>query len=93
MLLGLYLSFSRWRSFLPLYLFIVIHTGIHLLSWPAPRYRLSVDAVLMVFAGLALLELFKQLNSWRRSCFLDLQDVRVPPAETSNLDITVKHDC
>ena len=66
MVFGLILSVSRWRSFLPLYLFIVIHTGIHLLSWPAPRYRLSVDAVSMVFAALALLELAKYLKSWRR---------------------------
>ena len=66
MLLGLFLSFWRWRNFVPLYLFIVIHTGIHLLSWPAPRYRLSVDAVSMVFAGLALLELARQLKTWRR---------------------------
>ena len=66
MVLGLILSIRLWRSFLPLYLFIVIHTGIHLLSWPAPRYRLSVDAVSMVFAALALLELAKHLKSWRR---------------------------
>jgi 4-amino-4-deoxy-L-arabinose transferase-like glycosyltransferase len=62
MLWGLYLSFSRWRNFVPLYLFIVIHTGVHLLSWPAPRYRLSVDAVSMVFAGLALVEHARRLN-------------------------------
>jgi 4-amino-4-deoxy-L-arabinose transferase-like glycosyltransferase len=66
MILGLCLSFSRWRNFLPLYLFIVIHTGIHLLSWPALRYRLPVDAVLMVFAGLTLIELAKQLKTRRR---------------------------
>ena len=66
MLLGLILSFSRWRAFVPLYLYIIIHTSIHLLSWPAPRYRLSVDAVSMVFAALALLELAKQLRSWHR---------------------------
>ena len=66
MLLGLGFSMSRWRNFIPLYLFIVIHTGIHLLSWPSPRYRLPVDAVLMVFAGIALIELAKQLSTWRR---------------------------
>jgi 4-amino-4-deoxy-L-arabinose transferase-like glycosyltransferase len=66
MLLGLYLSFSRWRSFVPLYLFIVIHTTIHLLSWPSLRYRLPVDAVLMVFAGITIIELAKQLKTWRR---------------------------
>jgi 4-amino-4-deoxy-L-arabinose transferase-like glycosyltransferase len=66
MLFGLYLSFARWRSFVILYVFIFIHTAIHLLSWPAARYRLTVDAVSMVFAGLAVLELAKQLKSWRR---------------------------
>jgi hypothetical protein len=66
MLFGLYLSFSRWRSFSVLYLFIFIHTAIHLLSWPAPRYRLAVDAVSMVFAGMAVLELARQTKSWRR---------------------------
>ena len=65
MLLGLGLSFSRWRSFVSLYSFMAIHTGVHLLSWPAPRYRLPVDAVLMVFAGLALLELTRYLITWR----------------------------
>jgi 4-amino-4-deoxy-L-arabinose transferase-like glycosyltransferase len=66
MLLGLAFSGSRWRKFVSLYLFIAIHTGIHLLSWPSPRYRLPVDAVLMVFAGMALVELVKQLRTWRR---------------------------
>ena len=65
MLLGLGLSVSRWRNFVPLYLFIVIHTGIHLLSWPSPRYRLPVDALLMVFAALTLVELAKQLKARR----------------------------
>jgi hypothetical protein len=65
MLLGLGLSLSRWRRFVVLYLFMAIHTGIHLLSWPGLRYRLPVDAVLMVFAGLALLELARQLMTWR----------------------------
>jgi 4-amino-4-deoxy-L-arabinose transferase-like glycosyltransferase len=65
MLLGLGLSFSRWRGCLPLYLFSLVHTGIHLLSWPAPRYRLSVDAVFMIFAGLAAVELVRRLLSAR----------------------------
>lgn len=65
MLLGLYLSFSHWHDFIPLYLFSVIHTGIHLLSWPAPRYRLPVDAVSMIFAALAVLELLRQFKTWR----------------------------
>lgn len=66
MLLGLYVSLSRWRNFAVLYLFMVIHTGVHLLSWPAPRYRLSVDAVAMVFAALAVLEIARRAAAWRR---------------------------
>ena len=34
--------------------FIVIYTAVHLLSWANVRYRLPVDAVLLIFAGLAL---------------------------------------
>ena|SRR5690349_5295255 len=66
MLVGLFLSLPRWRNFVVLYLFIFVHTMIHLLSWPAPRYRLTIDAVAMVFAALAVLELARQLKSWRR---------------------------
>lgn len=70
MLFGLWLSLSRWRKFAILYLFIAIHTSIHLLSWPAPRYRLTIDAVLMVFAAMALIELTKQLKSWLQRSLL-----------------------
>jgi hypothetical protein len=63
MLLGLGFSVSRWRSFTPLYIFIIIHTSVHLLTWPAPRYRLPVDAVLMVFAGLAISRLALQIKT------------------------------
>jgi 4-amino-4-deoxy-L-arabinose transferase-like glycosyltransferase len=66
MIAGLLLSLPRWRSYLLLYLFMVIHTGIHLLTWPSPRYRLPVDAVLMVFAGVAILELARQFATRRR---------------------------
>jgi hypothetical protein len=66
MLIGLGLSVARGRRFFVLYLFIIMHTCIYLLTWPSPRYRLPVDAVLRVFAGLALIELYKQLNIWRR---------------------------
>lgn len=58
MVAGLILSFSRWRAYLPLYLFYLIHTGLHLLSWPAPRYRLTPDAVVMPLAALALVSLW-----------------------------------
>ncbi len=54
MLLGLWLSRGRWRACLPLYLYVAFDTALCLMSWSAPRYRLPSDAVLMPFAGLAL---------------------------------------
>ena len=65
MVVGLYLSFSRWYRFAPLYLFSIVHTGIHLLTWPSLRYRLPVDAVFMVFAGIAVLKLIQYVITWR----------------------------
>jgi 4-amino-4-deoxy-L-arabinose transferase-like glycosyltransferase len=54
MLFGLYLSLPQWRKVLPLYLFLVIHLGVYLVSWVMIRYRIPADTVLLVFAGLSL---------------------------------------
>ena len=40
------------------YLFLTIYTGIHLLSWALIRYRLPVDAVLILFAAYGLADVF-----------------------------------
>jgi hypothetical protein len=40
-----------------MYMFIVIYTGIHVLTWTLIRYRLPVDALLVIFAGLAVVDL------------------------------------
>jgi hypothetical protein len=45
-----------------LYLFILIYTTIHILTWTLVRYRLPVDAFLILFAGLALAELISYLG-------------------------------
>jgi hypothetical protein len=34
--------------------FIIVYTAVHLASWANVRYRLPIDAVLLIFAGLAL---------------------------------------
>jgi 4-amino-4-deoxy-L-arabinose transferase-like glycosyltransferase len=46
-----------------LYLFILFYTLIHLLSWALIRYRLPVDAVLLVFAGLAFADLYQKVSN------------------------------
>lgn len=58
MVYGLLLSRRSARAAMPLYLFLGAYTVVHLLSWALIRYRLPVDAVLIVFAGLACDRLF-----------------------------------
>ena len=48
-----------------LMLFIVFYSAIHLLSWALIRYRLPVDAVLMVFAGYAFVDLVQRVGARR----------------------------
>lgn len=64
MLYGVFLALRRnWSWSLlqhPIFLlllFAILYTGIHLLSWALIRYRLPVDAVLLIFAGYGLFDL------------------------------------
>jgi hypothetical protein len=45
-----------------LYLFIAVYTGIHLLTWALIRYRLPVDALLLIFAALGAVDLLTRLR-------------------------------
>ena len=75
MLYGLLLSIGRFRSSRSqeeqqgshpsrsvslLYLYVAAYSAIHLMSWAMHRYRLPVDAVMMVFVGLAVADLGKR---------------------------------
>jgi hypothetical protein len=42
--------------------FALVYTTIHILSWTLIRYRLPVDAVLIIFAGLALCDIAERLG-------------------------------
>lgn len=67
---GLIYSLRRYSSSrLIFYLFIAAYTGIHLLSWALIRYRLPVDAILLPFAGAALVDIYTRLGrrlNWGR---------------------------
>lgn len=62
---GLVLSVRTWRyqhqrqraALILLYLFIVVYTGIHLLTWTLIRYRLPVDAIFILFAAYSITHL------------------------------------
>ena len=43
-----------------------MYTLIHLLTWALIRYRLPVDAVLVVFGGAGLVDLTVRAVAWRR---------------------------
>lgn len=52
-------NYGSWRAWLAspfalLYLFALVYTGIHVLTWTLVRYRLPIDAFLVIFAALAL---------------------------------------
>jgi hypothetical protein len=61
-LYGVFISLRCWRNWALLYVFVAVYTGIHLLSWALVRYRLPVDAVLLVFAAFGLAHLGNRLK-------------------------------
>ena len=48
-----------------LYLFIAIYSLIHILSWSLARYRLPIDATLLLFAARAIHELAERVPQGR----------------------------
>jgi len=68
-------SFSS--EILILYLFIIIYTAIHLLSWALIRYRLPIDAVLIIFAGAAVVEIQRKLAQRQ----VKIQKIQIPKVE------------
>lgn len=53
LLLKKYLSYD-WAAGLLLILFMLVYSGIHILSWSLIRYRLPVDAIGLIFTSFAL---------------------------------------
>lgn len=68
---GIWISLSFFRHpvfreqrayLLILYLFILVYTTIHLLTWTLIRYRIPVDAILIIFSALCFDYLVKRPN-------------------------------
>lgn len=78
MLYGLYLSRKNWRLCLPLYLYAAFDTGLCLFSWAAPRYRLPTDSLMMVFVGLAVVDLGERvgISKWLAT-HLDIRNLKL----------------
>lgn len=70
MIYGVFLALRRHWSWAllqhPIFLllmFALLYTAIHLISWALIRYRLPVDAVLLIFAGYGLYDLARRVIS------------------------------
>lgn len=66
MIYGLWLSRSRWTELQLLYLFMIFYTLLHVMTWAMIRYRLPVDAVLLIFAAIALAKVSRRWPKWRK---------------------------
>jgi hypothetical protein len=63
MIVGIVLSLREWRRWSQLYVFILLYSGIHVVSWVQVRYRMPVDLALVPFAALALVALTEYARS------------------------------
>lgn len=58
---GIVLSARRWRELLPVFLFLVVHTGVYAISWTMIRYRVPLDPFLIMFAAVALVWIWRRV--------------------------------
>jgi len=65
MIYGLLLSRHKWRRFELFYIFILFYSLLHLMTWSMVRYRLPVDALLLIFAALGILDLINRVPALR----------------------------
>jgi hypothetical protein len=65
MIYGLVLSRHKWRRFELVYIFILFYSLLHLMTWSMVRYRLPVDALLLIFAALGILDLTNRVPALR----------------------------
>jgi uncharacterized membrane protein YqjE len=92
MLYGLFLA-TRNRQFVSrnslLCLFAIFYALLHIFTWAMVRYRLPVDAVLVIFAALALWDLYARGWRWlraRRAATVSIHsDTPISPQSTKSV--------
>jgi 4-amino-4-deoxy-L-arabinose transferase-like glycosyltransferase len=65
-LAGLWLSRRQWRDLLPIYIFMLMHTGVYAITWTMVRYRVPLDTFLIPFAAVAAVQLFTWIRATHR---------------------------
>ena len=61
-LIGLVISRDKWRLLLPVYAFLIVHTGIHAISWTMIRYRIPMDVFFIMFASVSILWIYERIK-------------------------------
>jgi hypothetical protein len=56
------ISLPNRTLLIPIYLFMVLYTFLHVLTWTLIRYRLPVDAFLVIFAALGMHQIIKLVD-------------------------------
>jgi 4-amino-4-deoxy-L-arabinose transferase-like glycosyltransferase len=68
---GVVLSFKNWRRLMPIYLYFVAFSAPYYVFLPTTRYRLPLDFLLVLFAGLPLARWWKRwqplARNWTRA--------------------------
>lgn len=49
--IGLVANLRRWQALAPIYLFLLIHTGIYAVTWTMIRYRMPMEPFLIMFGA------------------------------------------
>lgn len=62
---GLIANLRRWRTLAPIYLFLLIHTGIYAITWTMIRYRMPMEPFLMMFGAYTLERLYSRWQRYR----------------------------
>ena len=60
-LYGFFANLRRFHELAPIYLFIVVHTGIYAVTWTMIRYRIPLDPFFILFAAYSLQVVYQQL--------------------------------
>lgn len=64
-LYGLLANLRRWQALTPIYLFMVVHTGIYAATWTMIRYRTPLDPFFILFAAYTLHLLYQYVVEQR----------------------------
>ncbi len=61
-IVGLVAGVRQWRMLLPVYLFILIHTGVYAVTWTMVRYRIPADVFFIMFTAYAIVLISERIK-------------------------------